>query len=329
MNIRQATEADYTAVRSFVERYNDEFWQRPFPPPPLPDEWLREGRLLVAESDDDIVGMARGELRQGLGRVNLVYVIGDRRRQGIASALLRELLGFFREHGIEHVSLGVDTTNDEALTVWRRLGFVEYQRELTTSLPALERRLGEEARGVSFGSVHLQTDDQGAVAQALERFVPRLFRSPATVVSAPRNGWVGVYNEVASREPERLRRLAQELSHITGGVVLALGVEEDAVLRSLAFERGRLMDEYLSQPEHYGPLPPGDAVALRINPRVLARLTGGDMEAIRRVAPGSGADLPPPLEQLRRLADVLGIEGAGLDAREAAGRQGAMTVEHP
>ena len=328
MNVRPATESDRETVRSFVERYNDEFWRRPFPPSPLPDEWLDEGRLLVAESEGELVGVARGELRRGLGRVSLVYVIADRRRSGIGTALLRELLGFFREQGAEHVSLGVDTTNDDAHAVWRRLGFVEYQREMSAELEALERRLSGSGEGESYGSVHVQTDDQAGVATAVERFVPGLFRSPATVVAAPRSGWVALYNEVASREPDRLRRLASELSHITGGVVLALGVEHGAVVRLLAFERGRLMDEYLLDPEHYGPLPAGDAVGLRANPRVLARLTGADMEAVRRAAPSSG-ELPEPAVQLERLADVLGIEGVGLDPGEAAGLEGAITVEHP
>jgi hypothetical protein len=82
-----------------------------------------------------------------------------------------------------------------------------------SEIAPLEERLGEKPAGESFGSVHVQTDDQAGIARAIERFVPRLFRSRATVVSAPRNGWIGVYNDVASREPDRLRRLAGELSH--------------------------------------------------------------------------------------------------------------------
>jgi len=202
---------------------------------------------------------------------------------------------------------------------------------MSADLDSLERRLGETSKHESFGSVHVQTDDQSTVAAAVERFVPRLFRSPATVVSAPRHGWVALYNDVASREPERLRRLGSELSHITGGVVLALGVEEDAVVRTIAFERGRLMDEYVSVPNHYGPLPTGDAVALRVNARVLARLTGAPMEAIRRAAPSAESigELLPAAEQLEELASILGIEGVGLGTDEASQLEGAVTVEHP
>lgn len=331
MIVREATEADFLAVRDLVAAYDDEFSRRPFPPHPLPDEWLTDGRLLVAERDGKVAGVARGDLRHGLGRISFVYLLPEHRRHGLGSALVRDLLGYFREHGAEHVTLGVDISNEDGTAVWRRLGFTEYSREMSADLDSLERRLGETSKEESFGSVHVQTDDQNTVAAAVERFVPRLFRSPATVVSAPRNGWVALYNEVASREPERLRRLGSELSHITGGVVLALGVEEDAVVRTIAFERGRLMDEYLSVPNHYTALPPGDAVALRINARVLARLTGASMDAIRRAAPtgDSVAGLPPPAEQLDELASILGIEGVGLSADEASRLEGSITVEHP
>ena len=331
MIVREATEADFPAVRDLVAAYDDEFWRRPFPPQPLPDEWLTDGRLLVAERDGKVAGVARADLRYGLGRISFVYLLPEHRRHGLGSALVRDLLGFFREQGVEHVTLGVDISNEDATAVWRRLGFTEYSREMSADLDSLERRLGETSTEESFGSVHVQTDDQTTVAAAVERFVPRLFRSPATVVSAPRNGWVALYNEVASREPERLRRLGSELSHITGGVVLALGVEEDAVIRTIAFERGRLMDEYLSVPNHYGPLPPGDAVALRVNARVLARLTGAPMEEIRRAAPSAESigELPPPAEQLEELASILGIEGVGLGTDEASQLEGAVTVEHP
>ena len=43
-----------------------------------------------------------------------------------------------------------------------------------------------------------------------------------------------------------------------GAFVIALGLEHQGVVRYVAFERGRVVDEYLSMPEHYGQLPPGD-----------------------------------------------------------------------
>ena len=329
MTIREATETDFPKVHEFVEAYQREYWARPYPPPQLPDEWLRDGRILLAERDGRVDGMAKGELRHGVGHVTFVYLRPEARRQGLGKALLRELNGYFRDAGVDHVTLGVDLSNEEALAVWRRLGFVEYQRELVTALDRLEARLAEERQAASIGSVHVQTDDQGAIERAIARFVPRLFVSTGTVVGAPRNGWVGVYDTAAARQPGLLRSLASELSNITGGVVISLSAEDGAVVRLIAFERGRMMDEYMSVPDHYGPLPSGDAVALRANPTVLGRLTGGDPNAIRRVArQGSAAELPPAPELLGALAVALGIQDAGLSVDEAAGRPGAVMVDH-
>ena len=81
----------------------------------------------------------------------------------------------------------------------------------------------------------------------------------------------------------------------------------------ILFERGRIVDEYLSVPEFYGPLPPGDVVGLAANPTVVSRLTGADPEAVRRVArtAPSPADLPPARELLAELAARHGHRGRG------------------
>ncbi len=329
MTIREATEADFSALEELIAAYLDEHWTRPFPPPPLPDSYLREGRVVVAEADDGVVGMAKGELRLGVGHVSLLYVRPDARGQGGGKELVRDLVAYFLEQGAEHVSLNVEVPNEEALAYWRRLGFTDYRRSLLTNLASLEERLAGGA-APSTGSVHVQTDDQSVVEKAVARFAPRVVRSRATVVSAPRNGWIGVYDEAASAEPERLRKLASELSYVTGGVVLALGVERGAVVRLVAFERGQMMDDYLSVPEYYGALPPGDAMALRANPTLLARLTGAEAASLRAVArvADSPAELPPPEEHLADLAAVLGIEGVGLDSGQAERLEGAVTVTH-
>jgi ribosomal protein S18 acetylase RimI-like enzyme len=329
VTIREATEADIPAMEELVAAYQDELWAAPFPPPPLPDSYLREGRILVAELDGEVVGMAKGELQRGLGHVTFVYLQPQARGQGTSKALLRELVSFFGAGGARHVTLSVDLPNDQALAVWRRLGFADYRRSLLADLDALEQRLADGGAG-SIGAVHVQTDDQAAIEKAVARFGPRIVRSHATVVSAPRNGWIGVYDDVASHEPDRLRKLASEVSNITGGVVIALTVEDAAVVRLVAFDRGKMMDEYLSVPEYYGALPPGDAVALRVNPTLLGRLTGAEPAAIRAIArvADSPAELPPANELLAGLADALGIEGAALGFDEAANLEGAVTVRH-
>ena len=136
--------------------------------------------------------------------------------------------------------------------------------------------------------------------------------SQGSLVAPPRSGWIAVYDDVCDRNPEMLRRLARELSDRMGAVTLLLGVEREELVRMILFERGRIVDEYLSVPEFYGPLPPGDVVGLAANPTVVSRLTGADPDAVRRVAhtAPSPADLPPARELLADLAAVMGVEGA-------------------
>src|SRR5687767_13783178 len=135
---------------------------------------------------------------------------------------------------------------------------------------------------------------------------------------------------MAAAEADRLRKLASELSYVTGGVVLALGTERGAVVRLVAFERGQVMDEYLSVPEYYGALPPGDAMALRANPTLLGRLTGADPASIRRAArtAASPAELPPVEELRAGLAEALGLAGTDLGFQAAKDLPGAATVAH-
>jgi hypothetical protein len=187
-----------------------------------------------------------------------------------------------------------------------------------------------QERASSFGSAHVQTDDQNAVVQLVSRLVPRVFRSRGTVVSPPRNGWIAVYDEVADRDPRQLARLGRELSNASALVVFTIGVEEGTAVHYIAFERGRMLDEYLSVPDFRGPLPPGDAVALRANPTVVARLTGADAAGVRAVArtAASPDELPPAEELLAQLAEVLGLEGAAAGFDVARELSGAVVVEH-
>jgi hypothetical protein len=188
----------------------------------------------------------------------------------------------------------------------------------------------EQELTASHGSVHVQTDDQNAVVQAVSRLVPRVFRSRATVVSAPRNGWITVYDEVADRDPRQLGRLGRELSNATGLVVFTIGVEEGRAVHYIAFERGRTLDEYLSVPDFRGPLPPGDAIALRANPTVVARLTGAHPASIRSAArTGASPDeLLPADELLHEVALALGLEGTHIRFEEARYLPDAVVVEH-
>jgi hypothetical protein len=241
--------------------------------------------------------------------------------EGPTEGALRSLAEAVRAAGEREVVL---ETTHEAGEAWIRAGFSEVARVLTAPLEAIESHLGEE-REASFGSIHVQSDDVDAVVRAVRQFVPRLpGGSRGSVVVAPRDGWTSVYDELCDREPEMLRRLARELSDRMGAFVLALGAEEGKVVRYVALDRGRVVDEYLSVPEFYGPLPPGEVIALGANPRLMARLTGAESEAVRATARTARApgDLPPAPELLAAIARVFAVPGAehGYEAaRDAAG----------
>jgi hypothetical protein len=131
-------------------------------------------------------------------------------------------------------------------------------------------------------------------------------------VTQPRNGYVTVYDDVCDRDPAMLRRLAKELSSRTGLVVITVGIEEEALLRMIIFDRGGIVDEYASIPEFHGPLPPGEVIAMHANPVVVERYTGASQASVRAAAPvaNAPADLPPASELLAGLAGVLGLSGA-------------------
>ena len=187
----------------------------------------------------------------------------------------------------------------------------------------------QELEEGSFGSVHLQTDDQGDVVKLVERLVPRVLTSRETVVSPARNGWIAVYDEVAERDPDKLRALGRELSSASAHVKITIGVEYARIVHLIAMDRGRLMDEYVSVPSLRN-VAPGDAIALRANPTVLSRLTGADPGRIRSVArtAESPDELPPVEDLLADVAAALGIAGAELRFDQARELPGAVLVEH-
>jgi putative acetyltransferase len=329
MTVRDGGPADHDAIRGLFEAYLLELWHRPWPPKPPPgDDWFAERLVLVAEEDGDVAGALVATVpAAGAAHVNFVYVPESRRRSGVASELLREFAARARAAGTQHVELSVDVSNHEAIAVWRRLGFTDLALVLSQPLDSLEGRLsGAQDEGPSYASIHVQTDDVQAVERAVRKHAPR--GSAGSAVSEPRNGWVTVYDELADRDRPALRRLARDLSNAVVAVVVALAVE-GKVVRYLLLERGNVVDEYLSVPEHYGQLVPGDVVALAANPTAVARLTGADPGRVRQTAKTAATpeELPPAPELAAALAAILGLEGAGVGYAEALGRPGVTAVE--
>ena len=336
MSVRRAEQSDLATITTLWREFQEEI-----PPPQYEyadeDMEIREiAEILDSEiafvaedGDGGVVGFALGRRSSPTwGRLTDLYVRPSARRVGFARKLAHAVVADFVATGIQNVTLEVQTSNAVARAVYARWGLRDDVVVMTGSASQLQDRLAD-AETASFGSIHVQSDDLSAIEQAVRQFVPRLpGASQGSIVAPPRNGWIAVYDDVCDRDPAMLRRLGRELADRRGAVVVVLGVEHETVLRMILFERGSIVDEYLSVPEFHGPLPPGDVVGLAANPRVVSRLTGADPDAVRRVArtAQTPAELPPARELLAALADVFGIQGAEHGYADAPEIEGAVRV---
>jgi hypothetical protein len=227
--------------------------------------------------------------------VDVLYVRPAGRNNGVGRALLRAVAEQAQGEGVEMLELEVLESNEGARRLYESLGFATVERQLAAPV---DRLVAAQPEGPTYGAVHVQTDD----ADLVRRNAAKVLRAEPEV--KPGNGWIRVEADAG-----KLRNLARELSFTTG-VSLALSVEDGAVVRYVLFDRGSMVDEYLSVPEYHGPLPPGDVYALGANPTVVARLTNADPHRVREVArtAGSPAELPPAHELYEAIADVLGVE---------------------
>jgi GNAT superfamily N-acetyltransferase len=315
MNIRRATAADEGALRELIAEFNAEI---PEPddvgPESWEDEWkeisrsLEGGAVYLAEDDQGTAGVAyAAPPDRGRSHLTVVHVRPRARRAGVAKALVLACVRELKERGAKRVSLDVLETNATAREVWRRLGFEDVAHVMSAPLDALEQRLGEAPLGPSRASTHIQSDDRTSVERALAQFVPRL---EAPDVHDAANGWIRIADPLLDGDRAAQSRFARDLSDRLGAVVVALALEHEAVVRFRLFERGRMVDEYLSVPSFYGAVPKGDELALAANPTLVARLTGAEPEAVRRIArsASSPSELPPASELYEQVAQLMGLE---------------------
>jgi ribosomal protein S18 acetylase RimI-like enzyme len=316
MHVRRAAAGDLAAIEELYRAFFAERPQRDHDDTDLDRELVEVREIVasqhafVAEVDGLPVGFVLACRRTAsVVEITDLYVSPDARSTGVATALVREALSAL-DGETRYVKLRTEATNGVARSVYQHWGFREDIITLLAPVEGLRERLTPGQHAVSFASIHVQTDDVVAVERAVAAFAPRI-GSKRSNVEGPRNGWLAIYDEVADRDPTTLVRFAREVSSRLGAVVIALSLEVDQVVRLVALDRGGIVDEYLSVPEFYGPLPPGDVIGLAANPTVLQRLTGASPDAVRAAArtASSTAELPPPRELLASLASALGLEG--------------------
>jgi GNAT superfamily N-acetyltransferase len=282
--IRAATEADSQLVQELWHAFNVEVDDLPWRDDDE-DDFAPDISLLHGE--DGLIALRKQGSR--VWEVEVIYVRPAARDRGVGAELLRAATEQVGPDGV--IELVVLESNTGARRLYERLGFRVIERRL-----ALEVGAPVEAVPTT-GAVHVQNDDADLVRRNAAKV---LHREPEVALG---NGWTRV-----DAHPDELRNLARELSFTTG-VSLALSLEAGAVVRYVLFDRGSMVDEYLSVPEYFGPLPPGDVMALGANPTVVARLTNADPARVRAVARtgSSPSDLPSADQLYREIADVLGV----------------------
>jgi ribosomal protein S18 acetylase RimI-like enzyme len=314
VKIRRATDADQAVLRELWEEFQLEV--------PEPDgfeaetwdqEWadqqkdLASGAVFLAQDDAGPVGVARiTKVLNGSSHIHLVYVRPRARRQGVTKALLRACADVARVQAAQTVSLEVLLANDVARTTWRQLGFKDVWVGMGQPLDALEARLAEaEDAGEWRATTHVQSDDELSVERAVGQFLPRL-QAPEIKSG---DSWMRITDPVLDQDRDAHGRLAKELSERLGAVTVALALE-GPVVRFRLYERGRMVDEYLSVPTYYGALPKGDELALAANPTLVSRLTGADRDDVKRIArtAASPSELPPAPELYEQIARLMGLE---------------------
>jgi GNAT superfamily N-acetyltransferase len=304
--IRPATADDLPLVRELWQAFNAEIPDEPWREDDLAEDlaWLehaiRDEIVLLAGEDGLAVAQRKGER---LGFLDVVYVWPETRRSGLAAQLVREVAARMREGGVEMLELEVLASNAEARAIYDRWGFKPVELTLGAPLAQVEQRLAP-SEGPTFGFVHVQTDD----LEKVRRDAAKVLRFEPDV--EVEGNWIRVRSDATDAEPARLKALAKELSYTTGGVVLSLGVERGVVVRYDLFDKGADVDEYLSVPEYFEPLPPGDTYALGANATVVGRLTGADPGRVREVArtAASPGELPPAQELYEQIATVMGVQ---------------------
>ncbi len=130
--VRRAGVADAEAIGRLLHDFNSEFDERT-PSPPALAERVRE--LLVA---DEITVLLGGEKPHGLAVLRFrpaiwtealecylaeLYVVPDRRGQGLGRALMEAAIELARREGADHMDLGTSEDDVAARALYESLGF--------------------------------------------------------------------------------------------------------------------------------------------------------------------------------------------------------------
>jgi ribosomal protein S18 acetylase RimI-like enzyme len=96
----------------------------------LGPDGLNEARTQVAEENGSVVGFATWADAAGVLELEDLFVDPDCRRQGIAAALVREIVDILRARGVERMEV---TANPHAMGFYTAVGFTDCWDSMTAA----------------------------------------------------------------------------------------------------------------------------------------------------------------------------------------------------
>lgn len=162
MRVRQATPEDVPALVALFQELDrmQADWRVFTPRPGFYDEVGAKYQealgdpnsvVLVAEDDQEVVGMAYGEAHtpsrfsdERALEVSGVVIRAGYRGRGVGRELVHEAARFAAEQGIEWIELKTFAPNRGAMEFWEGLGFVPRVVQLTTHIEDLLGRLEQD-----------------------------------------------------------------------------------------------------------------------------------------------------------------------------------------
>ncbi len=161
MRVRQATPEDVPALVALFQELDrlQADWRVFTPRPGFYDEvgakyneaiTNPEAAVLVVEDDEDVIGMAYGEVRvpsrfsdERAFELSGVVVRSGYRGRGVGRALVAEAARFAQDRGIEWVELKTFSPNRGAMVFWEELGFTPRVVQMTSATRDLIERLND------------------------------------------------------------------------------------------------------------------------------------------------------------------------------------------
>jgi RimJ/RimL family protein N-acetyltransferase len=133
LSVRLATDADRYPLAVLFAAVAEEHNGIAAEPPVDVETWAKRwelDRTLVAVIDGEVVGELHIERTPfGFGEIGMMVAAGSRGR-GVGTALMVAAIARARQQGLHKLILGVFPSNEPALALYRKFGFVEEGRRV-------------------------------------------------------------------------------------------------------------------------------------------------------------------------------------------------------